>query len=50
MTSASLVLLLAPSVRAVRRLPPDPGPAAVAAGDQDRRGRTGRAPDQVARP
>ncbi|MFF1784197.1 MFS transporter [Streptomyces virginiae] len=50
MTLASLVLLLAPSVWAVRRLPADPGPAAVAAGDQGRRSRTGRAPDQVARP
>ncbi|MEV7558262.1 MFS transporter [Streptomyces sp. NPDC089795] len=50
MTAASLVLLLAPSVRAVRRLPTDPGPAVEAAGDQDRRSRTGRTPDQVARP
>ncbi|MGW6841331.1 MFS transporter [Streptomyces sp. NPDC054958] len=50
MTLASLVLLLAPSVRAVRRLPADPGPAVAAAEDQDRRSRTGRAPDQVARP
>ncbi|WP_405533148.1 MFS transporter [Streptomyces avidinii] len=52
MTAASLVLLLAPSVWAVRRLPDGPGPAA-AAGDQDHRdgrSRTGRAPDQVARP
>lgn len=53
MTAASLVLLLAPSVWAVRRLRAGPGPAAAAAGDQDHRdgrSRTGRVPDQVARP
>lgn len=50
MTSASLALLLVPSLWAVRRLPADPGPAAERAGDEDRRGRTGRVPDQVARP
>ncbi|MFJ7591643.1 MFS transporter [Streptomyces sp. NPDC097617] len=53
MTAASPVLLLAPSVWAVRRLPAGPGPAATATEDQehrDGRSRTGRAPDQVARP
>ncbi|MFI8342114.1 MFS transporter [Streptomyces sp. NPDC085639] len=53
MTAASLVLLLAPSVWAVRRLSAGPGPAVAAAGGQDHRdgrSRTGRAPDQVARP
>ncbi|MFE5804916.1 MFS transporter [Streptomyces sp. NPDC056491] len=56
MISASLALLLVPSVRAVRRLPAGTGPvvvaaaAAVVAGERSPRGRNGRTPDQVARP